>query len=69
MRPGLDKLRCAGLIAAAAALIALMVLERASAQQPGGAGKQAPHARWGNPMILGTIQPMDNVVKVLAATN
>ena len=27
------------------------------------------HTRWGNPTILGTIQPLDSVVKVLAATN
>jgi hypothetical protein len=39
MSPGLDKLRSAGLIAAAAAVLALMVLERASAQQAGGAVK------------------------------
>jgi chlorite dismutase len=27
------------------------------------------HTRWGSPTLLGTIQPLDNVVKVLAATN
>jgi hypothetical protein len=69
MSPGLDRLRSAGLVGALAAVLALMVLERASARQPGGVGKQAPHTRWGNPTILGTIQPLDNVVKVLAATN
>jgi chlorite dismutase len=27
------------------------------------------HTRWGSPTILGTIQPLGNVVKVLAAIN
>jgi hypothetical protein len=49
MRPSLDKLRCAGLIGVAAAVLALIVLERASAQQPGGAVKTSSTHALGQP--------------------
>ena len=66
MSPGLDKLRSAGLIGATAALLALVVLERASAQQQGAVTAPAAAAVPAEPIDRAKVLTAPNVFGVFA---